>query len=49
MELNESTDAPVKPCADCAAVSQRQMLIAGAAGIALGAGLFYVWIRYGKP
>jgi len=47
MELDE-TEAPVKPCADCAAVSQRQMQIAGAAGVALGVGLFYLWARYAK-
>ena len=40
------TDAPVAPCADCAAVTQRQMAVAIALGVLGGAGLFYVITRY---
>ena len=36
------TDAPVEPCAECAAASQRQVIAAVVIGAALGAGVFYV-------
>ena len=41
------TDAPVAPCADCAAVTQRQMAVAVILGAAAGVAGFYFLHRSG--